>query len=164
MNKRFYTGLLLATLLLGGCSQTEAEPPVQTMPVVDKPPVQSSILSDVGQAETLQEYYDRTAIIGRNEWMEGSFIQTESWAREYAELEYPGGTVAVEYNSGYVLPDAMTKDDLSGGVALWDITVQFPSQPTVWETVQVFYFTELGENGQMQCFSGLLTLGNILEK
>ena len=163
MNKRFYTGLLAAMLLLSGCSKPVEETPVQNATVVEQPPVQSGILSDVGQAETLQEYYDRTAIIGRNEWMEGSFIQTENWAREYAALEYPGGTVTVEFNSGYVLPDAMTKDHLSGGVALWDVTVQWPDQPTVWETVQVFYFTESGETGQKQCFSGLLTGEEILK-
>ena len=163
MKKRFYTGLLLAALLLSGCSKPVEETPVQNATVLEPPPVQSGILSDVGQAETLQEYYDRTAIIGRNEWMEGSFIQTENWAREYAALEYPGGTVTVEYNSGYVLPDAMTKDHLSGGVALWDVTVQWPDQPTVWETVQVFYFTESGETGQKQCFSGLLTGEEILK-
>ena len=138
MNKRFYTGLLASLLLLGGCSKPVQETPLPDTTIVEPPPVQSGILTDVGQAETLQEYYDRTAIIGRNEWMEGSFTQTESWAREYAALEYPGGTVTVEFNSGYVLPDAMTKDHLSGGVALWDVTVQWPDQPTVWETVQVF--------------------------
>ena len=163
MNKRFFAGLLAVMLLLSGCSKPEEETPVQNATVVEPPPVQSGILTDVGQAETLQEYYDRTAIIGRNEWMEGSFIQTESWAREYAALEYPGGTATVEFNSGYVLPDAMTKDDLSGGVALWDVTVQWPDQPTVWETVQVFYFTESGETGQKQCFSGLLTGEEILK-
>ncbi len=162
MKKRFYTGLLLSALLLSGCSKPAQESPVQTTTTVEQPPVQSGILSDVGQAETLQQYYDRTAIIGRNEWMEGSFIQTENWAREYAALEYPGGTVTVEYNHGYVLPDAMTKDDLSGGAALWDVTVQWADQPTVWETVQVFYFTESTENGQKQCFSGLLTGEDIL--
>ena len=162
MNKRFYTGLLAAMLLLSGCSKPVEETPVPNTTVVEPPPVQSGILSDVGQAETLQEYYDRTAIISRNEWMEGTFIQTENWAREYAALEYPGGTVTVDFNSGYVLPAAMTKDHLSGGVALWDVTVQWPDQPTVWETVQVFYFTESWETGQKQCFSGLLTGEEIL--
>lgn len=163
MKKRFYTGLLLTALLLCGCSKPAEAPPVQTTPVVEQPPVQSGILSDVGQAKTLQEYYDRTAIISRNEWMEGSFTQTESWALEYAQLEYPGGTVTLEFNSGYALPDAMTKDELSGGVALWDVTVQWDDQPTVWETVQVLYFTESTENSQKQCLSGLLTGENILD-
>lgn len=163
MKKRFYTAFLLTALLLNGCSKSVEEPLIPNTTVVEPPPVQSGILSDVGQAETLQEYYDRTAIISRNEWMEGSFIQTENWAREYAALEYPGGTVTLEFNSGYVLPDAMTRDDLSGGVALWDVTVQWDDQPTVWETVQVFYFTESGETGQKQCFSGLLTGEEILK-
>lgn len=163
MKKRFYTGLLLTALLLCGCSKPAEAPPVQTTPVVEQPPVQSGILSDVGQAKTLQEYYDRTAIIGRNEWMEGNFTQTESWALEYAQLEYPGGTVTVDFGGGYVLPDAMTKDELSGGVALWDVTVQWPDQPTVWDTVQVLYFTESTENGQKQCLSGLLTGEDILD-
>ena len=56
MNKRFYTGLLAAMLLLSGCSKPVEETPVQNATVVEPPPVQSGILSDVGQAETLQEY------------------------------------------------------------------------------------------------------------
>ena len=161
MNKRFYTGILAMALLLSGCSKPVEEAPVQSQPV-PQPPVQSGILSDVGKAETLQEYYDRTAVIGRNEWMEGGFTQTQNWALEYAALEYPGGTVTAAFDYGYVLPDAMTRDSLSGGVAFWDLTVQWADQPTVWDTVQVLYFTETTENGQMQCLSGLLTGEKIL--
>lgn len=157
MNKLYrYIAAICLLLTLCGCGRTQQTPATQpAQPEAVRP--RPGILSDVGQAETLQDYYSRTAVIGRNEWMEGSFIQTENWAREYAALEYPDGAVTVEYNSGYALPDAMTRDDLSGGVALWDVTVQWPDQPAVWETVQVFYFTESGENGQKQCFSGLLT-------
>ena len=163
MNRRLSWAVLLCTLLLCACSSQPQEPPVQPLPQESPAPVQPGILSDVGQAQTLQEYYDRTAVIGRNEWMEGSFTQTENWAREYAALEYPGGTVTVEYDYGYVLPDAMTRDELSGGVALWDVTVQWPDQPTVWETVQVFYFTESSGTGQKQCLSGLLTGDAVLD-
>lgn len=161
MNK-FFIIMLCLLLTLCACSRTPEELPPEETPSVESELPREGILSDVGQAETLQEYYDRTAIIGRNEWMEGSFTQTEGWAREYAALEYPGGTVTVAYNSGYVLPDAMTRDDLSGGVALWDITVQWADQPTVWETVQVFYFTETADGTLRQCFSGLLTGEHIL--
>ena len=87
MKKRFYTGLLAAMLLLSGCSKPVEETPVPNTTVVEPPPVQSGILSDVGQAETLQEYYDRTAIIGRSEWMEGSFIQTERSEEHTSELQ-----------------------------------------------------------------------------
>ena len=163
MNKRVTIGILAAMLLLCGCGRKTQEPAIQPPAAIGQPPVQSGIVSDLGKAETLQEYYDRTAVIGRNEWMEGSFIQTENWAREYAALEYPGGTVTVEYNSGYVLPDAMTKDTLSGGAALWDVTVQWADQPTVWDTVQILYFTETTENSQMQCLSGLLSGDKVLK-
>ena len=78
MNKRFYTGLLASLLLLGGCSKPAQETPLPDTTIVEPPPVQSGILTDVGQAETLQEYYDRTAIIGRNEWMEGSFTRPKA--------------------------------------------------------------------------------------
>lgn len=163
MNKFYrYMAALCLLLALCGCGQTQQQPettPTQAEATRPRP----GILSDAGQAETLQEYYSRTAIIGRNEWIEGSFIQTENWAREYAVLEYPGGTVTVEYDSGYVLPDAMTRDELGGGVALWDVTVQWSDQPTVWETVQIFYFTESTEDGQKQCLSGLLTGEAVLD-
>lgn len=150
-----YFAMILCLLALCACSKTPETPPEET-PSVESETPREGIFSDAGQAQTLQEYYDRTAIIGRNEWMDGSFTQTESWAREYAALEYPGGTVTAEYSSGYVLPDAMTRDDLSGGVAVWDLTVQWADQPTVWETVQVFYFTETADGTLRQCFSGLL--------
>lgn len=161
MSKRDLWLAAALCLCLCACGR-QAEAPVETPPVTDSRPAQSGILTDVGQAETLQDYYDRTAIIGRNERIEGSFTQTQSWALEYAMLEYPGGAVTVEYNSGYALPDAMTRDDLSGGVALWDVTVQWADQPTVEEPVQVFYFTETADGTLRQCFSGLLTGEDIL--
>lgn len=154
--KRSFAFILCLLLTLCACGKAPEERPPEENPSVESETPWEGILSDAGQAATLQEYYDRTAIIGRNEWMDGSFIQTESWALEYAALEYPGGTVTAAYNSGYVLPDAMTRDDLSGGVALWDLTIQRADQPTVWETVQVFYFTETADGTLRQCFSGLL--------
>ena len=160
--KRSLAVLLLVPALCA-CGREAQQPPAAQPTQAETTRPRPGILSDAGQAETLQEYYSRTAIIGRNERMEGSFVQTQNWAREYAALEYPGGTVTVAYDSGYVLPGAMTKDTLSGGVALWDVTVQWADQPTVWETVQVFYFTEAGENGQTQCLSGLLTGDNVLK-
>ena len=158
MNKIYRScAALCLLLLLCGCGQGKpAETPAQPTQTEATQP-RPGILSDAGQAETIQEYYSRTAIIARNERMEGSFVQTGSWAREYAALEYPGSTCEVSYLSGYVLPDAMTRDDLSGGVSLWQVDITKADGTALEEQVQVFYFTETGETGQTQCFSGLLT-------
>ena len=51
----------------------------------------------------------------------------------------------------------MTRDDLSGGVSLWQVDITKADGTALEEQVQVFYFTETGETGQTQCFSGLLT-------
>lgn len=158
MNK-FYRSLtaLCLVLALCGCGSTRPEEtptqPVRTESVQPRP----GILSDAGQAETIQDFYSRTAIIARNERIEGGFAQTGDWAREYAALEHPGSDCDVTYLSGYVLPDAMTRDDLSGGVSLWRVTVTAPDGTQTEEQVQVLYFTETADGGQYQCISGLLT-------
>ncbi len=157
MNKLYrYIAALCLLLALCGCNQAQQTPATQpTQPEATRP--RPGILSDAGQAETIQEYYSRTAIIARNERMEGSFVQTGSWAREYAALEYPDSTCEVAYVSGYALPDAMTRDDLSGGVSLWKLHITTADGTPLEELVQVFYFTETTEAGQIQCLSGLLT-------
>lgn len=149
-------------LCLCACGRQE-DVPAATPPVTDNRPVQSGILTDVGQAETLQDYYDRTAIIGRNERIEGTFIQTQSWALEYAMLEYPGSQTTVSYVSGYQAPEAMFKDDLRGGVARWKLDITTADGQTITETVQVYYFTESADGTTSQCFSGLLTGEQLLE-
>ena len=162
MNKRYLWLTAALCLCLGACGRTE-EVPAEVPPASGSHSVQSGILTDVGQAETLQDYYGRTAIIGRNERMEGSFIQTQSWALEYAMLEYPDGQVQVSYISGYQAPQAMFKDDLRGGVARWRIDGTAVDGQAICETVQVFYFTETADGTTSQCFSGLLTGDRLLE-
>ncbi len=162
--KKFYrsvTALCLVLALCGcGREQPEAAPtqPIQSESTKPRP----GILSDAGQAETIQDFYSRTAIIARNERMEGSFVQTGDWAREYAALEYPGSTCAVSYLSGYVLPEAITRDDLSGGVSLWQAEITAPDGAKTETQVQILYFTETADGGQTQCLSGLLTGEDIL--
>lgn len=162
--KKTYRSIIALCLVLALCGcgreQPEAAPtqPVQSESTKPRP----GILSDAGQAETIQDYYSRTAIIARNERMEGSFVQTGDWAREYAALEYPGSTCAVSYLSGYALPDAMTRDDLSGGVSLWQTEITAPDGTKTEERVQILYFTETADGIQTQCLSGLLTGEDIL--
>ena len=154
---------LCSLLLLCACGQTPEELPVETPPVVEIQSQPQGILTDAGQAKTLQAYYDRTAIIGRNEWMEGSFTRTEDWAREYAALEYPGRSVSVQYDNGYALPDAMTKDHLSGGVALWKVIDQQADPASAGKAIQIFYFTDMSDGVQKQYLSGLLSGEQVLD-
>lgn len=155
MNKRNLWLAAALCLCLCACGRQE-DVPTEGLPAADSPPQQSGILTDVGQAETLQDYYDRTAIIGRNERMEGSFTQTQNWAMEYAALEYPDSQTAVSYISGYQAPEGMFKDDLRGGVACWRVEGTAADGQAVEETVQIFYFSETADGVQTQCFSGLL--------
>ena len=123
MNKRkLWLAAAALCLCLCACGRQE-EAPAVTQPITGNPPAQSGILTDLGQAETLQDYYGRTAIIARNERIEGSFTQTQSWALEYAMLEYPGCQAQISYVSGYQAPQAMFKDDLRAGVARWRINL-----------------------------------------
>lgn len=155
MNKRNLWLAAALCLCLCACGRQE-DVPTEGLPAADSPPQQSGILTDVGQAETLQDYYDRTAIIGRNERMEGSFTQTQNWAMEYAALEYPDSQTTVSYISGYQAPEGMFKDDLRGGVACWRVEGTAADGQSIGETVQIFYFSETADGVQTLCFSGLL--------
>lgn len=163
MNKTYRTlAALCLVLALCGCGrQQPAETPTQPIQAESTQP-RPGILSDAGQAETTQDFYSRTSIIARNERMEGSFVQTGNWAREYAALEHPGSVCEVSYLSGYALPDAMTRDELSGGVSLWAVDITAPDGTQTEERVQILYFTETAETGLNQCISGLLTGEDIL--
>ena len=164
MNKFYRSAAALCMVLaLCGCGRAQtAETPTQPIQPESTQP-RPGILSDAGQAETIQAFYSRTAIIARNERMEGSFVQTGNWAREYAALEHPGSVCEVSYLLGYVLPDAMTRDELSGGVSLWQVEITAADGTRTEEQVQILYFTETTETGLQQCISGLLTGDDMLE-
>ena len=154
------TAYLLLTLC--GCAQAPELPTNPDVPVHETPVQTDDETVDVGQAETRVDPYARTAIIARNAWLEGGFTQTKQWALEYALQKYPHQTeVTATYNSGYVMPDAMVPEEsLSGGVAVWDLTVKQGDSITE-ESVQIFYFSERGSDGYQICFSGLLADGDI---
>ena len=162
MNKRNLWLAAALCLCLCACGR-QGDVPADAPPVADSRPAHSGILTDMGQAETLQDYYGRTAIIGRNERIEGSFTQTQNWAQEYAALEYPDGQTKVSYVSGYQAPEAMFKDDLRGGVARWRIEGTAADGQPIDDVVQVFYFSETADGIQTQCFSGLLSGEQLLE-
>ena len=155
MSKRNLWLAAALCLCLCACARQE-DVPAEELPVTDSRLQQSGILTDVGQAETLQDYYDRTAVIGRNERIEGSFTQTQNWAMEYAALEYPDSQTTVSYVSGYQAPEAMFKDDLRGGVACWSVEGTDAHGQSIGEILQIFYFSETADGVQTQCFSGLL--------
>ena len=155
MSKRNLWLAAALCLCLCACARQE-DVPAEELSVTDSRPQQSGILTDVGQAETLQDYYDRTAVIGRNERIEGSFTQTQNWAMEYAALEYPDSQTTVSYVSGYQAPEGMFKDDLRGGVACWCIEGADAHGQSIEEILQIFYFSETADGVQTQCFSGLL--------
>lgn len=158
--KKWVSILTIAYLLLVlcGCArQTEQLPPPE-VPAVQASLQTNSIVTEAGQAETRVDPFARTAIIARNAWLQGSFVQTKQWALEYAQQRYPQHTsITADYTSGYVLPGAMVPEEgLSGGVAVWDMTIQQQNE-TISEQVQVFYFSEQGSDGYQICLSGLLT-------
>ena len=147
---------------LSACTPRTEDIPTP-VPAEEEGPAQGGILTDAGQAETLQDYYDRTAVISRNERIDGSFTETRNWALEYAKLEYPGRDVTVSFAGGFQAPRAMFRDELSAGVCAWEITVTEPSGDGFSQRVQVYYFTETADGVQQQCFSGLLAGEDMLE-
>lgn len=153
---RLLAAAVCLCLLLCACTG-EASPEETQAPSADERQEEpAGIVTDAGQAETVQDYYDRTAIISRNERIRGSFVQTQSWAMEYAALRYPDADCQVRYISGYQAPDAMFRDELRAGVACWDISVGDDAEEEPMERVQIFYFSEMADDEQTQCFSGLL--------
>lgn len=158
--KKILGWIWTAGLLLGlcGCAQPAEEPPVVETPATEIVEENKGIVTDAGQAETLVEPFARTAIIARNEWVEGTYVQSKQWALEYARQKYPDCTnLWAEYDSGYVLPGAMTPEEgLSGGVAVWEVTVK-RGEDSEKERVQLFYFTERDSDGFRTYLSGLLT-------
>lgn len=148
---------LTALLCLTACGAVAAEPPDSA--VIPEKPEMSGIVNDNGHAETLQDYYDRTAIIARNEWLEGSFIQVESWVREYASLEHPDCQVEILRQHGYTAPGGVFLDDLRGGCETWNIMTCGEAGEIVEEAVEVYYFAE---NGKIT-LSGLLSGKDLLQ-
>ena len=160
--KKWMLAAVLGCLLLCGCDRTEAPSEPVSPPAEEVP--SGGMLTQTGQAVTLQAHFSRTAIIGRNERVEGSFMQTQTWALEYAAREYPNYGVQVTYVSGYQAPRAMFKDDLRAGVAQWRLDLTAPDGDSVSESVQVFYFTETAESVTTQCLSGMLVGEDMLER
>ena len=134
-------------LLCAACGQKSAETPDPGAETPKAP----MVVTDGSVAETLEEYYDRTAIIARNEWIEGSFLQTSQWAQEYASLEYPGSECQLTFDSGYEVPSEMLPVGLTAGVTTWRADIQTGGSETS-QLVQIFHFQKEGR----QCFSGLL--------
>ena len=140
MKKLWIWALVLA--LLAGCTPTtpappegpEQEPPA---PVVETPPVEPAV--------TEEGWASRTEIIRRNEHTEGFFLTTRNWVQEYAERTWPDSEYALEYLSGFVAPEAMFTDFLSGGSALWSLTVSRTGGAALETSVQALYFQDGGE-------------------
>ncbi len=155
---------LLAALALCLClTACGRETPPEQQPVApDVSQQPSGILTDVGQAETVQDYYDRTAVIGRNEWIDGWFTETVTWAEEYARLKHPESQAQITFAGGFFAPDGLFRDDLSAGATLWDIALTGADGTTQTVQVQILHFDEGVEGGRRQFLSGLLSGDNIL--
>ncbi len=158
VGKKLLAALILA-LCLAGCSRQEPAPQPPILPETTPPP---DILTDVGQAETLQDYYGRTAIISRNEWVEGNFIETRTWAEEYAALEYPDHTCEITFAGGFSAPEAMFRDGLQAGATLWELALTAPDGGQFADQVQVLHFGDKIDGVSSRCLSGLLTGEDIL--
>lgn len=152
----------LACLLLFGCDRTEELPEPVCPPAEEMP--SGGILAETGQAVTLQDHFGRTAIIGRNQQLEGSFIHTEVWALEYGAQKYPNCAMEARYVNGYVFPPVMSRDGLSGGVAVWELAIT-RTDGVVLEPVQVqvFYFQEDQDGSSRLWLSGLLAGDRMLK-
>ncbi len=157
--KHIFPILLLALLALGACGKAALPAPAPQQTVPQTTP---GIVTDSGQAETVEDYFDRTAIIARNERLESASMlgfDTDVWALEYAALNYKECTARAEFDSGYSAPDGLFSDSsLSGGVVLWRLILTQPDGTSSEERVQTFFFAE---NGTI-CLSGLLAGQNIL--
>ncbi len=162
MAKRTLLAALALCLCLTGCARQETPPQPTDLP--ETPPPPSGILTDVGQAETLQDYYDRTAIIGRNEWVDGWFTDTITWAEEYAALEHPGKQAAITFAGGFFAPEGMFRDELAAAATLWDIALTADDGTQETLQVQVLHFDEPVEGGRRQYLSGLLSGDQILTR
>ncbi len=154
--KKYRAFLALALgLCLFGCGREEPAEPTPAVP--ENPPAQSGILTDVGQAETVQDYYDRTAIIARNEWVEGDFAASRTWAEEYARLKHPDRQAEITFAGGYSMPRGLFRDELGAGYSLWDIALTDTEGGAETVQVQILHFGETADHVYRQCLSGLLT-------
>ena len=120
------------------------------------------IVSDSGRADTIEDYYARTAVIARNEWAEDPSrigLSTEVWAREYAALHYSNRAVDAVFENGWVAPPGMFVDRLGGGCCLWTLELSEASGEIRKEQVQIFFFEEEGR----ACLTGLLTGESMLK-
>ncbi|MEA5039539.1 MAG: hypothetical protein VB086_06840 [Clostridiaceae bacterium] len=153
MKRLLICALILA--LLCGCTPTAQDP--QQPPVSD--PEETQDPGPTVPAVTETGYFSRTEVIRRNEHEEGFFLATKRWASEYAEQTWPDSEYTVNYLSGFSAPSAMFTDFLSGGSALWTITVSQADGQALNETVQALYFADGGEI----YLSGLLVGDELLE-
>lgn len=158
---------LMLTAFLAACQKNEPQPaPSPVQPPVEEPmePASSAggIVSDSGRADTVEDYYARTAIIARNEWVEDPSrmgFATEVWVREYAVLRYPDQAADVLFETGYTAPESMFADQLSGGSCLWTLRLSDASGEERTEAVQILFFAEDGR----ACLTGLLTGEKMLD-
>lgn len=168
--KRYFSALcaaLVLPLLLAACGRQE-QPPAplpadlpeegETLPALPS----GGIVSDSGRADTVEDYYARTAVIARDEWVEDPSrigLATEVWAREYAALQYPDSAADAVFETGYAAPEGMFVDKLGGGCCLWTLELTEPSGETRNEQVQIFFFEEEGK----ACLTGLLAGESMLD-
>lgn len=139
--------LLLALAALAACGRTGSPVPAD-VPEQTPPPAPSGIVTDSGQSETTEDYFDRTAVIARGERLDSPSMlgfDTDLWALEYAALNYKGYTARAEFVSGYSAPDGLFSDSaLQGGAVLWRLVLTDDQGAVTEDQVQIFFFAEQG--------------------
>lgn len=139
--KRLLVYVLILLTLLSGCTVHNRP----DKPKLDNVPEEEHKTEPVTPAENNSGPFSRTEIIRRNEHSDGYFLETKRWAADYAKYRWPNSEYAIEFVSGFEAPSAIFSDFLSGGSALWSVTVSQPSAKKITETVQTLYFLDGGQ-------------------
>lgn len=139
--KRLLVYVLVMVTLLSGCTVHNGP----DKPKIDKEPAEDHETEQVTPAKNDSGPFSRTEIIRRNEHADGYFLETKRWAADYAKVRWPNSEYTIDFVSGFEAPSAIFTDFLSGGSALWSVTISQPSAEKITETVQTLYFLDGGQ-------------------
>ncbi len=106
-------------------------------------------------------YFDRTAIILRQDVLEGTFTETYPWAQEYVAKNHPGFSMSEPiYKSGFAAPESLFADSgMSAHSSIWTMQLISTDGQTTELDIQLIYFSQ----GEKLYLSGILTGEDMLE-